>query len=79
MDPITLTSLIFHTSVMDCEIQNNLWALCFQFSWFPIWDMFLWHVFRPSRDEFQETERGFSLKSAYIQTLLSYFTNILYI
>jgi hypothetical protein len=31
----------------------------FQFPYFPVRDMFLWHVFRPVGDEFGETERGF--------------------
>jgi hypothetical protein len=36
--------------------------------------MFLRHVFRPDGDEFQETERGFSLERAYLQKSFSYFT-----
>jgi len=67
MDPRTLTSFIFYTGVIDWEIRRNLWALFFQFSWFPVWDMFLRHVFWPAGDEFKETERGFSLEWDYIQ------------
>ena len=58
--PWTLIYFIFHTGVTDWEIQKNLWALCFQFSWFPVWDMFLWQLFRLVGDEFKEIERGLS-------------------
>jgi hypothetical protein len=39
--------------------------------------MFLRHVFRPDGDEFQETERGFSLQRDYLQKMFSYFTQLL--
>jgi len=57
--PWTLTYFIFHKGFMDWLIRKNIWGLCFQFSWFPVWDIFFWHLLWPSGDEFKETERGF--------------------